>query len=109
MKLFLCGPQIGDKLNIEVFREAQENIRAFNIGEPVIPHDLFEGIDLDKQNIQDAFRIEVLELITCNAIVMIGEWMKSERCTFFKRMAEFSGIPVKFYDKFIQEHSKQAE
>lgn len=106
MKIFISGPTSGmNKIHDESFRNAQNEIQALNIGKAIIPQDLFEGVDLGPENSKDAFRLEIIELLECSAVVMIGEWMSNEHCIIVKRIAQYAGIPVKSYERFVKSYT----
>ncbi len=93
MKAYICGPTSGDfKLSMSSFRLNAEQFCDKISVDCIIPYDLFEGLSVNST--RDEFNIEIKELLTCQYIVMVGNWAVCEKCLLLKRIAQFLGIIV---------------
>lgn len=76
-KVYISGPITGiERLNIDAFRIAEEKIRSMGMN-PVVPHDLFEGIDTQHYKWEDFMRGCIKALMECDAVITITDWENS--------------------------------
>lgn len=77
-KVYISGPITGiPSLNIQAFRDAEQKIRSMGMN-PVVPHDLFEGIDTQDFKWEDFMRGCIKCLMDCDAVITIEGWNDSE-------------------------------
>jgi hypothetical protein len=77
LQVYIAGPITGiEGLNAEAFKDAEEKIRAKGYL-PVLPHDLFDGIDDGQMQYDNYIEGCVSALALCPTIVMLPGWENS--------------------------------
>lgn len=108
MKIYISGPTRGDfKIPVENFKQAQDAITMMDIGKATIPHDLFDGVDVEEMAVGDDVRAELKEIMESSVLMLLPGWEKSQLCTYYKNTATYLGVTVKYYEKFMGAHAKQ--
>lgn len=99
--VFLSGPIFGlQTLNYNEFKLAEERINALGY-KTIIPHDLFDEIDMTEVNQQIYKRVCVKHMMDANVVVTLQDW---EQCPFSKNqvlVAREMEIPVQHIITFL--------
>ncbi len=107
MKIYISGPTRGDfKIPVETFKQCQDAITMLDLGKATIPHDLFDGVDVEEMKLGDDVREEVKEIMSSNVLCLLPGWEKFHLCTLYKSIAIATGVTIKYYDKFVGAHEK---
>lgn len=93
MKVYISAPISGYDLEgrKEFFQAVEEFVRACG-HQPVNP---MGGIDTDNPPVkEECMKADITDLLTCDAMLQVGDWQNSKGCMTELNVAEACGIKV---------------
>jgi hypothetical protein len=96
-KIYISGPITGrPSLNKENFDTVRNQLvmLGYNAALIVVPHELFDGIDVEKYKWSDYMKGCIAELVKCDVVLTLEDWPSSEGATLEVHIARHLNIPV---------------
>lgn len=94
LKAYISGPITGrPELNLPAFREAEQIAKAMNL-HPIVPHDLFDGVDPSGITWEQYMKTDLKVLLDCQMVITLEGWHESRGAMIEVDLARKLSIPV---------------